>query len=268
MELKKGFKNIDLSKVQKLYDDSFHDSKGFSDLYFSKYKKYYDLWTLWEGDKLVLMTCLNKKRIIEKNTRKKVGIIVAVAVDKEHQGKGIMKNFMNSFIEEAKVIYDNIFIQAQIWNLYKSWNFNTCTKKYKTILKKDQYLKTNDIFEKVNYEKINEIYNKYVKINNYENFTYRTKKENKIILKMMESAGDKIIQSFDCYLIVSNNQVIDYAYVDFKNFMRLLSSLPFETIIWAHDILDKRFFKYLDEEKIETKILDKENYNILFSEFF
>ncbi|MGL4647620.1 MAG: GNAT family N-acetyltransferase [Mycoplasmoidaceae bacterium] len=269
MKLIRGFDNIDLAKVKKLYADSFQDANAFTDLYFTDYKKMYDLWTLWENEQLVLMTCLNKKRVVINNIAEKTGIIVAVAVDKQYQGKGIMKNFMNSFLDEAKLLYSHIFIQAYNWNVYKSWNFHVCTKKYKSRLKKDQFLKPVEISQKINFDKCNEIYNQYVKLNEFNNFTYRTNKENKLIMKMLLAAGDQIIHSQNSYLIFSKeNGVIDYAYNDEKDFIRLLSSLPYDTPIWAHKILDKRFFNYLDEEKIETKILDEENLEVLFSEFF
>ena len=268
MELKKGFESIDLVKVQELYDKAFKDPKEFSDSFFGSYKKYYDLWTIWDGDNVVLMTTLVKKRISQNGNKIKAGLIVAVAVAEEYRGKGIMRDFMNNFLNEVRPFYDQIYIQATNWDLYKSFGFHVCTKKYKSKLKKDQFLKSNDLIEKTNYNKCNRIYNDYVKMMNFENFTYRTTKESKQILKMALSCGERIIQSYDCYLIVSSNGVTDYAYKDFKNFMRLISTLPQDTVIWGHEILDKRFFNYLDEIKIETKILDKENVDVHFAEFF
>ncbi|MGL5640531.1 MAG: GNAT family N-acetyltransferase [Mycoplasmoidaceae bacterium] len=268
MELKRGFENINLKKVQELYDKCFQDSKEFSDSFFGSYKKYYDLWSIWDGENVVLMTTLVKKRISQNGKKLRVGLIVAVAVNEKYRGRGIMRDFMNNFLNEVRPIYDQIYIQATNWDLYKSFGFHACTKKYKSRLKKDQFLKSNNLIEKPNYDKCNKIYNDYVKMMKYENFSYRTTKENKQIARMILNAGDRIIQSYDCYIHISNNQVIDYAYKDFKNFMRLISTLPYDTVIWAHEILDKRFFNYLDEIKIETKILDKENLEVHFSEFF
>ncbi|MEG1353870.1 MAG: GNAT family N-acetyltransferase [Malacoplasma sp.] len=268
MTIKNSLNEDELKLAKELYKEAFNDTDAFIDLYFSSYAKNNNAWYGFNKDnQLVFMTWLNKKRIMLNDVKESAGFIVAVATKKEFQGQGIMKSFFAKWLNQISLLYKYIFIQAYNWDVYKSYNFSTCTIKKLYRLRKDQFLKLDEIFPITNYDLINEIYNNFVKRNGIENFSYRTSKENKLILKMFEAAGDKIIHTKKSYILLSNNVVVDYAFLDLKDFIRLLSRLPFDTKIYSYIDLDKRYFNLLEETKEETKILDN-NTNILFNEFF
>lgn len=271
MIIKNNLDEQELVQAKNLYKEAFNDSDAFIDLYFGSYAKNNKGWFGFENNKLIFMAWLNEKRINFQNEKEKVGLIVAVATKKENQKQGVMKSFFESWLKEISLFYKHIFIQAYNWNVYKKYPFSTCTIKKTYRLRKDQFLKPSEIFKITNYDLINDIYNQFVNYKNIENYTYRTTKENKMILKMFEAAGDKIIHNKKAYVILSSDStfIIDYAYTDFKEFIRLLSNLKFDTKIYTFLDLDKRYFNILDEVKIETKILNfSEDVSILFNEHF
>lgn len=267
MIIKNVLNEEEITIAKKLYKDSFNDSDEFIDLFFGSYAKNNHSWYGFnENDELIFMCWLNRKRIMINKNKEYAGFIVAVATKKEFQGQGIMKSFFSKWLSDISLLYKHIFIQAYNWDVYKSYDFLPCTSKKIYRLRKDQFLKLDEIFTVTSYDLINEIYNNFVKKNNIENFSYRTLKENKLILKMFEAAGDKILHTKKSYLILSHNVVVEYGFLDLKDFIRLLSRLPFDTKIYSYINLDKRYFNDLEEIKIETKSLN--GIDILFSELF
>lgn len=257
----------ELISAKKLYKDSFNDTDEFIELYFGSYAKNNHSWYGFnENNELIFMCWLNRKRIMINKTKEYAGLIVAVTTKKEFQGQGIMKSFFTKWLSDISLLYKHIFIQAYNWDIYKRYNFLPCTLKKIYRLKKDQFLKLDEIFSCTSYDLINEIYNNFIKKNNVINFSYRTLKENKLILKMFEAAGDQILHTKKSYVIVSNSVVVEYGFLDLKDFIRLLSRLPFDTMIYTYINLDKRYFNDLEDIKIETKSLD--GVDILFNEFF
>lgn len=267
MIIKNILNEEELKIAKKLYKESFNDTDTFIDLYFGSYAKNNHSWYGFdENNELIFMCWLNRKRVMINNNKENAGFIVAVATKKEFQGQGIMKSFFSKWLSDINLLYKHIFIQAYNWDVYKSYNFLPCTLKKIYRLRKDQFLKIDEIFMHTNYDLLNEIYNSFIKKNNIDNFSYRTLKENKLILKMFEAAGDKILHTKKSYVIFSNNIIVEYAFLDLKDFIRLLSRLPFDTKIFSYINLDKRYFNDLEETKIETKSLD--GVDILFNEFF
>lgn len=217
--------------AKNLYDKTFNDSNEFSNLFFSQYKKEYTLYGVYKDNKLIFMTCLINKRILINNEKETAKFIVGVAVDEEYRGKGIMKKYLQEIID-ANSIY-KIFIQAYNWDVYESFNFNPCSTKHSFILKKDQILhkKKDELLVDVDFNLINKIRNDFIKINKIKNYSYRTEKENKKIIKMHIAGGDKIIMTKKAYVIISNNQIIECFYYEELDLIKLLSNLEEQVIL-------------------------------------
>lgn len=270
MEIIKNIKNINLDNAKKLYKEAFNDSDEFIDLYFGQYEKYNDYYFMVDNNEIIFMACANKKRIMLNNKKEEACFIVAIATKKEHQKKGIMKSFFQKWLDELSFFYKSIFIQAYNWNVYKSYDFKTCTLKKMWTLRHDQYLKPSDFFDNVDYDRILEITNDFIKINKIKNFSYKTSKENQLYYKMLLKAGDKIYMNKHAYIVVGeNNIVFDYGFNDLKEFIKLLSNFKDNPLkIKSYIDLDKRFFTLLESDIIDTKIYKYENIDIYFNEAF
>lgn len=257
----------ELNDAKQLYIESFHDGKEFCDIFFSSYKKNYTLYGKYENDNLIFITFMIDKRICINGEREIAKFIVGVAVKKELKGKGIMKKYLSEIIE-LNSLY-KIFIQAYNWDVYKSFNFVPCSYKWSYILREDQilYKKKDKMLDYVDFNLINKIRNDYIANNKINNYSYRTEKENKRIIKMHIAGGDKIIMTKKAYAIISNNEIIECFYYELIDFIKLISNLEKQLKIWSNVKLDKKYFTENNEEKIETKILDN-NIEILFSEYF
>lgn len=264
-----GTSTIDINEAKKLYKEAFNDSNQFIDLYFEQYSKnnkYY----FWKKDnEIVFMACVNTKRVYINNEKKTAGFIVAVATKKQFQKQGIMKSVFQSWLDEISFLYEYIFIQAYNWNVYKSYDFNVCTYKNEYTLRHDQYLKPSEYYQTVDYDKLNEIYNNFIKINKIKNFSYKTTKETQLYYKMLMSANDKIYMNKHAYVVISNNVINDFAYTDQKEFIKLLSNFK-ETkpTIKSYIDFDKRYFSLLTEKNIDCKVYQKTDLDILFNEVF
>lgn len=257
----------EINNAKILYDKTFNDSKEFSDLFFSQYKKEFTIYGAYNNDKLIFITCLINKRIVINGEKEIAKFIVGVAVDESFRGKGIMKKYLKKIIEINSKF--KIFIQAYNWDVYKSFNFKPCSWKFLYTLRKDQILinKKDELLEKIDFNLINKIRNDFIKINKIVNFSYRTEKENKRILKMHIAGGDKIIMTKKAYAIISNNEIIECFYYETIDLIKLISNLENQLNIWSTKKMDKRFFTEHNKEKIETKIFNN-NIDILFSEYF
>lgn len=257
----------DIDKAIELYAKSFNDSDLFVELFFTQYKKEYIIYGEYIGDDLAFICFMVKKRIHVNGNKEIAKLIVGVAVDDKYKNNGIMKKNLNEVIKLNSTY--KIFIQAYNWNIYKSFEFYPCTIKKAYRLRNDQILhkKKDDIIEMIDFNLINRIRNDFIKINKIENFSYRTEKENKKILKMHIAGGDIILQSKRAYAIISNDCVIECCYYELLDLIKLLSNLEQQPKVYSFLDLDKRFFNFLEEEKIETKIF-KENIKLFFSEYF
>ncbi len=257
----------EISDAKKLYDENFKDSESFSNMFFNQYKKEFVLYGSYQDDELIFMTCLVNKRIIINKEKEIAKFIVGVSVKESYRNKGIMKKYLQEIIENNSLY--KIFIQAYNWDVYKTFNFNPCSYKYSYTLRNDQILhkKKDELLDVIDYNLINRIRNDFIKINKIENYSYRTEKENKRLLKMHIAGRDKIIMSKRAYAIISNNEIIECFYYELIDLIKLISNLDNQLKIWSNLKLDKKFFIDNNEEKIETKILDN-NIEILFSEYF
>lgn len=271
MELQiKKLNEINIEDAKKLYLEAFNDSKEFIDLYFEKYNKnnHYYFW-VDKNNKPLMMSCLNLKRVYINKEKMTAGFIVAVAVDKEYRGKGIFKKYFQSWLDEISLYYKYIFIQAYNWDVYSKYDFYPCTNKKLYSLRKDQYLKTEEYYKdnEINLDIVNDIYNNFVKYNRINNFSYKTRKENNLYYKMLLATNDKIYHTKKSYIFVSNNKVVDYAFLDLKDFIKLLSNFK-DLIIESYIDLDKRYFTDLKETIVNTKVYKEKELNILFNELF
>lgn len=257
MKIIKKLSEVDIEKVYELYDESFNDEIEYRKELFNTYLKYSKFFGVLDNDKLVMMTFFNPKRIYYKNTKMNSYLIFAVAVSKNYQKKGYMKKYLSQFIDEINIEQQPIFIQAYNWDIYKSFNFITCSSKSNWILRKDQFLKYDNILDKIDYDLINKINTIFLRNNQIENFIYKTEKENKKYLKLHKYCGNEIIMSNKSYVIWNKKENIihEYSYIDLKDFIKLVSSLPYGTKIESLLPLDKKFFTKTEEAKPFTKIL-------------
>lgn len=264
---------VNIDDIKKLYDESFNDPIEYRDELFNNYLKNARFYGVTDKNKLVMMTFFIQKRIYFLDEKKDAFLIFAVAVDKNYQNKGIITKYLQKFISDMSLYSKLIFIQSENWDIYKKLDFIKCTETSQWILRKDQFLKVDNISEKINYELINKININFLKYNDILDFTYMTEKENKKYLKMYLKCGYEIIMSNKSYLIYSAKEklVEKYAYLDLKDFIKLVSSLPYETKINSFLNLDKRFFVKQNENNIiKTKIFNnkglelEDNLNIYF----
>ena len=272
MEYKiKQLDEVNIEEAKKLYKEAFNDSDEFINYYFSSYSKN-NLYYFWldQNDKIVMMACLNRKRIYYSGEKISAGFIVAVAVNKEMRGKKILTNNFQKWLDDISLMADYIFIQAYNWDVYKKYDFHPCCIKHKYQLRKDQILKPVKYKsgKEVDIELINEIYNQFLKINRIKNYTYRTTKESILYYKMLLSTGEKIYHSKKSYIVVSNDTIVDFAFTDLRDFIQLLSNFEDKLFIYSYILLDKRFFKDLSEKKIDAKIYKIRDFDLLFNETF
>ena len=258
----------EIEKAKKIYLNAFDDNNEFVNFFYNEYKTYCTYYGGYVDNELVFITTIVKKRIHINDENEFANFIVGVATKEEYKRKGLMFKFLLEIIELNSL--QKLFIQSKDWNLYSKFNFKPCTIKSQWILKEDQILhkKKDELFESINYNQINKIRNifnsKY-----FDNFTYRTEKENKKILKMHIIGNDKIYQTQNAYIIVSNNIVIDYGFIELIDFIKLLSNFKYNELKINSIIeLDKRFFKKIDNNFIETKVYELENIEINFNEYF
>ncbi|MDE5767193.1 MAG: GNAT family N-acetyltransferase [Malacoplasma sp.] len=270
MEIIKDLKGIEINEVINLYKKAFNDSENYTEALFSNYIKNAIFFGVKDQDRLVMITFFIPKRIYINNQKKQGYLIFAVAVDKKYQKQGIMSKYLKLFINDLDD-YDNLFfIQAHDWNIYKNFDFIPVTKITKWILRKDQFLKTDNKSEKINFETINKININFLKSQNINNFIYKTEKENKKHLKLYLADGYEILMSNKSYLIYSpeKKEIEKYAYLDLKDFIKLVSYLPYETSISSYIDLDKKFFVLKKEKEVFTKMHEKNkkemNYDIYF----
>lgn len=247
MKIIRNLNETSIEKVKALYDEAFKDDLTYRDDLFKSYlnkSHFFGVIDEQNNNELVMMTFFNPKRILYLDQKLMGALIFAVAVKKEYQQKGYMKKYLNSFIEDMKFCVDMIFIQAYDWNIYKSFDFLECTSKSEWILRKDQFLKYDNIKEKIDYELINKINIGFINENNIENFIYKTEKENKKYLKLYLQCQCDIIMTNKSYVVYDkvNKKILEYAYLDLRDFIKLVSSLPYETIISSYLDFDKRFF--------------------------
>lgn len=257
----KDISKSDLLKIKQLYMNSFkEDNKQFVDAYFETYSKNVLFWyEKTEEQKIKMIASLSKKRLNINNQKYEAGLINSIAVNQEFRNQKVMTNFFHQWLTEIQNIYPFIFIQAYNWDIYKNFDFKPITYKSKWYLRKDQFLKSEPIYEKIDYELMNKVYLEFLKINKINNYTYKTSKEFKTYNKMIVLDNDKIIQTKKAWIIVSNNVVEDFAFIDLKEFIKLISLLPLDTKISSYIDLDKRFFVKYDDKKITTKILNNKN---------
>lgn len=264
-----------IEDVKRLYDQAFNDEIEYREELFNSYLKNAKFFGVTEKNKLVMMTFFVPKRIFFLNDKRDAYLIFAVAVDKDYQNKGLMSKYLNKFIDDMNLYSDYIFIQSHNWDIYRNFDFLECTKLSKWTLRKDQFLKVDNISEKINYELINKININFLRAFDVSGFTYMTEKENKKYHKLYLKCGYQIIMSHKSYLIYSpQEQLVEkFAYLDLKDFIKLVSSLPYGTKINSYFKLDKRFFVPEDESTnfVKTKIfnnkkldLNLENLDIYF----
>lgn len=262
---------VNIEEAKKLYKEAFNDSDEFINYYFSSYSKN-NLYYFWvdKNKKIVMMACLNRKRVYYKNEKITAGFIVAVAVDKEMRGKKILTNNFQKWLDDISLMADYIFIQAYNWDVYKKYDFHPCCYKRKYQLRKDQILKPINYKtgKDIDIELMNEIYNQFLKINKIKNYTYKTTKESILYYKMLLSTGEKIYHTKKSYIVVSNETIIDFAFIDLRDFIQLLSNFEDKLSIYSYILLDKRYFKDLVEEKIDTKIYKIKDIDLFFNETF
>lgn len=265
-----GIEQVDVAEAKALYKEAFNDSDAFTDLYFNAYSKNnkYFFWKM--NHQIVCMACVNKKRIFVNGQKKTAGFIVAVATKKEYRNQGLMKSIFQKWLDDISMEFSEIFIQAYNWNVYKSYDFLICTLKKEYTLKKDQFLKPSLFYQKIDYDQILKIQKEFICKNQIKNYSYKTKKENKLYYKMFMAANDKIYMNKFVYLVVSNNDtVVDFAYTDLKEFIKLISNFKEQELkIKSYLDLDKRFFVQINKDIVDTKIYKKKNFDIFFNEAF
>ncbi|RXY96322.1 GNAT family N-acetyltransferase [Malacoplasma penetrans] len=263
MKIVKDIKEVDINQVKQLYDEAFNDEIEYREELINNYLKNSKFYGVVDKDQLVMITFFTPKRIYYKNQKHEAFLIFAVAVKKEYQNKKIMSKYLSKFIDEMKLFTDFIFIQSHNWDIYKHFDFVECTKFSKWILRKDQFLKFDNINEKTNYENINKINIQFLRDNNIDNFVYKTEKENKKYLKLYLKCGYQIIMSNRSYLIYDPKikEIEKYAFFDQRDFIKLISSLPYETTINSYINLDKRFFVLKEESQIKTKICKTKSFD-------
>lgn len=258
MKIVNNIKDVDIKQVNELYKESFNDPDEYQKALFESYLTHANFFgVVDEKNNLVMMAFFNPKRLLYQEEKLMSHLIFAVAVKKEHQGKGHMKKYLSQFIEDMKYVTDMIFIQAYNWDVYKSFDFAECTKKSQWILRKDQFLKVDNLKEKVDFDLINKINIQFYNINHIDNFIYKTEKENKKYLKLYYQCGCEIIMSNKSYVVYDKEakKVLEYAYLDLRDFIKVMSSLPYETIIDSYLPFDKRFFVLKNENITHTKAL-------------
>lgn len=252
----KDINKKDLLKIKKLYLDCFEDTKKYIDAYFGIYSKNVDFWyEKNENQKIKMIASLSKKRLIINNQKCEAGLINSIAVDTEFRNQKLMTNFFKTWLTEIQNIFPYIFIQAYNWDIYKNFDFIPITYKSEWILRKDQFLKPETIYQEIDYQLMNKTYLEFLKNNKIKNYVYKTSKEFKTYYKIIVLDNDRIIQSKKAWIIISNNVVEDFAFVDLKEFIKLISQLPLNTKILSYIDLDKRFFIQVSDKKVSTKIL-------------
>lgn len=266
MEIIRDLKDIEIEKVVDLYKKSFCDSKSYTDALFKNYVNNAVFFGVKDKSKLVMITFFIPKRIFLNNQKRQGYLIFSVAVDKDYQKKGIMTKYLKLFITELESHNNLFFIQSHNWNIYKNFNFVPVTNVSKWILRKDQFLKTDNKIEKTNFETINKININFLKMQNIKHFVYKTEKENKKYLKLYLADGFEILMSNKSYLIYSpqKKEVEKYAYLDLKDFIKLVSYLPYETVINSYIDLDKKFFVLKQDKKVLTKMYSNEKNNDIY----
>lgn len=257
MKIIRNINEVDIKQVRDLYHESFNDEKEYEEVLFNTYLTQSNFFGVVENNNLIMMAFFNPKRLLYNEEKLMSHLIFAVAVKKEYQKKGYMKKYLDLFIDDMKYVTDMIFIQAYNWDIYKSFDFLECTSKTQWILRKDQFLKVDNLREKIDFDLINKINIGFYNINNIENFIYKTEKENKKYLKLYYQCGCEIIMSNKSYVVFdkNNKKIMEYAYLDLKDFIRVVSSLPYETIIDSYLDFDKRFFVLKQDRTTHTKAL-------------
>ncbi len=258
MKIIKDISLIDINESKKLYDEAFNDPESYREKLYNTYLKNAKFFgVVNEENKLVMQTFFVPKRIVYQEMKMSGYLIFAVSVKKEYQNQGLMKKYLNDFIEDMKFYGDMIFIQAYNYDVYKSFDFLQCTSKKNWFLRKDQFLKVDNINEKIDFDLINKININFLKMNDIGNFTYKTEKENKKYLKLYYECGCEIKMSNKSYVVYDKekNEIIEYGYLDLRDFIKLMSSFPFDTTITSILDFDKRFFTIKKEEYTFAKAL-------------
>lgn len=248
-----------IQQAKKLYDEAFNDPIPYRENLFNNYLKNALYFGVVNDDNiLVMQTFFVPKRVIYLEQKMNAYLVFAVAVKKEFQNQGLMKKYLGKFIDEVKFGCQIIFLQAYNYDIYKSFDFLPCTYKKDWFLRKDQFLKVDNIIDKIDYDLINKINIKFLKENKIDNFIYKTEKENKKYLKLYLDCDAKIIMSNKSYLIYdeATNKILEYAYLDLKDFIKLVSSLPFGTTITSIIDFDKRYFTLKNDKYVFTKMLN------------
>lgn len=269
MELRILKTEEELNQAINLYNISFDDPKEFGQYFYNEYNNNCDHYGVFNNDELVFTASIAFKRIEVDKQQMKANFIVAVITKKEYQKQGIMKKYLPEIISNYPK-YEPMFIQSKNWDYYNFLNFSPCTTKTQWFLREDQILhnKKELPYEEINYDIINDIRNTFNKNQGFNGFSYRTKKENKKWLKMHLIGDDKVYHTKNAYIIVSDNIVIDYGYIELIDLIKLLSNFEFGLVVDSMIPLDKRYFTQKhDIEYVETK--SNAGYtNINFSEFF
>lgn len=254
-------KNIDkkeLDKFKKIYISAFKENKEYVESLFSSFAKNIDFW-YQTNDKndIQIFIVASKKRIIENDWKHNATFISSVIINEKYIDKKSVESILNNWLEELKMYYGYIFIHFNLNKYFNNQNLKVSTIKSEWFLRKDQFLKHDEIYENIDYELMNKTYLDFLSINEIENYLYKTSKEYKAYYKMLQLNGYQIIQSKKAWVVVKDNIVKDFAYVDLKEFIRLMSRLPLNTIIESYFKIDKRFFVQQNNEQ--------ENKNNLFA---
>ncbi|MCF0217975.1 MAG: GNAT family N-acetyltransferase [Malacoplasma sp.] len=277
MKIISDINSIGIQKVMDLYQSSFDDPPSFCNAFFNSYfnpkKDFY--FGVVDNNYLVMNCFFLEKRVRFNNQNLKGYLIYGVSVDPNYQHQKIMTTNLLKFINQMQLNSQLIFIQANDWNIYKHIDFKSCFEINYYALKKDQFLKPIEVDHKINYDKINWIYNQFIKVNKIKNFYYKTSKENKKYLKLHQLVNAKIMCLNNSYLIYweDEKEIIEYAYLNLKDFIYLVSLLPLDTKIRSYIELDKRFFKSTQKNAIITKVynskfLNNENQSIFSNDIW
>lgn len=155
---------------------------------------------------------------------------------------------LQEFLEMNEIIKNFVVLDPKIIDLQEFFPHKIVKELY--YLRYDQFLNPTDVYDNNLFDRSLQIYNNFFRMNKIENWAYRTKKENKKIFKDYLKIEYEIYRSAFSYVVVKNNFILEYAYEDFKDFMKLISRFPKGTKIESYQKIDKRHFTKSDGEII------------------
>lgn len=259
----KDLNQVDIQASKRLYLASFsEDSVEFVDLIYNTILKKALYYAVLVENEIAFQAFALPKRLFVDHTeqKQKAYLIFAVSTDSKFQRQGFMKQALDEFIKDCLLHTDYLFIQAYSWNYYKSFDFCNATSNLTYQLKPSHYLKSQPYYqpyEKINYDAINDIRIAYIKKMKLHNFIYETNKENKKTLKLHQALKYEIKQNQFAFIIRNKitNEIVDFAYKDFKYFVGLISYFK-DVTIKSPCFLDNRFFNKLNIPPFLTKVYD------------